>query len=336
MDGGLAVRTVRLARVFMAYSCCVWGETSIRDEAMRLATTIQSIQERLKEDKALIKLKLGIPSVESSCLSVLALRRDPGFEEVVHNILALQNRDGSWPAIAADKPQGCWVTALAILCLLATDNEVPRLHNAVRWLLGAKGKEAQWIWRWKFRMIDTAVRFDPAKYGWNWISGTTSWVIPTAFSLIALQKVRRRSLFGGAELAERVETGTAMLFDRMCPGGGWNAGNGVAFGVPCFPYIDATAIALLALRGRENEAGTQDSLTWLANHLLSCPSPYSLAWGIIALAAYHRQDVADDLVNHAAARLTSLIEKAWPADVCTLAVCALALDAVDGDNVFEV
>jgi len=127
-----------------------------------------------------------------------------------------------------------------------------------------------------------------------------------------------------------------MLFDRMCPGGGWNAGNGVAFGVPCFPYIDATAIALLALRGRENEAGTQDSLTWLANHLLSCPSPYSLAWGIIALAAYHRQDVADDLVNHAAARLTSLIEKAWPADVCTLAVCALALDAVDGDNVFEV
>ena len=278
--------------MFVPYSCCVWGETSITDEGMRIATTIQSIQERLKEDKALIKLKLGIPSVESRCLSVLALRRDPGFEEVVHNILALQNRDGSWPAIAADKPQGCWVTALAILCLLAANDEMPRLHNAVRWLLGARGKEAQWLWRWRFRMIDTAVRFDPAKYGWNWISGTTSWVIPTAFSLIALQQVRGRSLFGGAELAERVETGTAMLFDRMCPGGGWNAGNGVAFGVPCAPYI--------------------------------------------ALAAYQQQDVAHDLLDRAAASLTSLIEKNWPTDVCTLAVCALALEATAGDNVFGV
>jgi hypothetical protein len=99
---------------------------------------------------------------------------------------------------------------LAILCLLAANDEMPRLHNAVRWLLDAKGKEAQWLWRWRFRMIDTAVRFDPAKYGWNWIAGTTSWVIPTAFSLIALQQVRSRSLFGGAELADRVETGTAI------------------------------------------------------------------------------------------------------------------------------
>ena len=114
----------------------------LRLGTMRLATTIQSIQEGLKEDKALIKLKLGIPSVESSCLSVLALRRDPGFEEVVQNILALQNRDGSWPAIAADKPQGCWVTALAILCLLAANDEMPRLHNAVCWLLGAKRETA--------------------------------------------------------------------------------------------------------------------------------------------------------------------------------------------------
>ncbi len=156
-------------------------------------------------------MKLGILSVESSCLCALALRRDPRFDEAVHSVLALQNRNGSWPAIAADKPQGCWVTALAILCLLAADNEVTRLHKAVRWLLDAKGQEAQWLWRWKFRMIDTAVRFDPAKYGWNWITGTTSWVIPTAFSLIALQQVKSRNLFGGAELAKRVELGTAML-----------------------------------------------------------------------------------------------------------------------------
>ncbi len=113
-------------------------------------------------------------------------------------------------------------------------------------------------------------------------------------------------------------------------------GNGVAFGVPYAPYVDVTAIALLALRGHENEPGIQDSLTWLVNHLLSCPSPYSLAWGILALAAYQRSGVAHDLLNYAVASLTGLIEENWPADVCTLAVCALALDAVAGDSVFEV
>jgi hypothetical protein len=43
-----------------------------------------------------------------------------------------------------------------------------------------------------------------------------------------------------------------MLLDRVCPDGGWNAANGVAFGVAYSAYIDATVIALLELaRARE-------------------------------------------------------------------------------------
>jgi hypothetical protein len=38
-----------------------------------------------------------------------------------------------------------------------------------------------------------------------------------------------------------------MMLDRKCPDGGWNAGNGVVFGVALAPHIDANAIALLAL-----------------------------------------------------------------------------------------
>ena len=45
-------------------------------------------------------------------------------------------------------------------------------------------------------------------------------------------------------------------------------------------------IALLALAGHEKEPGVQTSLAWLVNRLPGCPSPYSLAWGILALAAY--------------------------------------------------
>lgn len=57
-------------------------------------------------------------------------------------------------------------------------------------------------------------------------------------------------------------------------------------GVPYSPHIDATAIALLALAGHEKEPGVQSSLAWLVKRLPGCPSPYSLAWGILALAAY--------------------------------------------------
>ena len=38
------------------------------------------------------------------------------------------------------------------------------------------------------------------------------------------------------------------VLDRACPDGGWNAGNGVVYGVPLAPHLDDTAIALLALQ----------------------------------------------------------------------------------------
>src|SRR5688572_2651373 len=92
-----------------------------------------------------------------------------------------------------------------------------------------------------------------------------------------------------------------MLLDRMCPGGGWNSGNGVAFGVPLAPHIDATSIALLALKGHQAAPGVQRSLHWLVNRLAGCPSPYSLAWGVLASAAYQRtsQEASERLLGWA-------------------------------------
>jgi len=212
------------------------------------------------------------------------------------------------------------------------------LASAIHWLLNAKGREAAWFWRWKFQIVDNSVAFDPAKYGWSWISGTTSWAIPTAFSLIALRQSRTRGLNQTAELELRIKMGTSMLLDRMCPGGGWNAGNGMAFGVPYAPYIDATAVALLALRGHVKEPGVQASLAWLVNRLPGCPSPYSLAWGVLALAAHRNigSEVNDTLVC-STKELAILVERAVSTeDICTLAACALALEAVEGNNVFEV
>jgi hypothetical protein len=212
------------------------------------------------------------------------------------------------------------------------------LASGIQWLIDARGREASWLWRWKLSMVDTKVHFDPAKFGWSWVSGTTSWVIPTAFALIALAQARQRGYNRTAQLDERVDLGTSMLLDRMCPGGGWNSGNGVAFGVPLTPHLDATSIALLVLIGHEKEQGVQRSLHWLVNRLAGCPSPYSLAWGVLAIAAYRRiSPEARESLRDRAEELMRLTENAASTeDSCTLAVSALALEAVNGESVFEV
>src|ERR1017187_396070 len=279
-------------------------------------------------------------SVESTCLAILALRQHTGVKlsKALQALLGLQNADGSWPAFTGDEPEGCWTTALAVLSLMGTGQATKHFASGVQWLLNARGREANWLWRWKLRTFDNKVQFDPAKFGWSWVSGTTSWVIPTAFALIALQQARQRGYDCSARLTERVDIGASMLLDRMCPGGGWNSGNGVAFGVALAPHIDATSIALLALIGHEKEQGVQRSLHWLVDRLAGCPSPYSLAWGVLAIAAYRRicpearkslRDRAEELM-----RLTE--DAASIEDNCTLAVSALALEAVNGNSVFEV
>ena len=279
-------------------------------------------------------------SVESTCLAMLALRRQPSIEfaRAVHALQGLQNVNGSWPAFTGDDPEGCWTTALAVLSLMDTRQATKRLASGIQWLLHARGREADWLWRWKLRTFDNKVQFDPARFGWSWVSGTTSWVIPTAFALIALQQVRQRGYNNTARLTERVDLGTSMLLDRMCPGGGWNSGNGVAFGVALAPHIDATSIALLALIGHEKEQGVQRSLHWLVTRLAGCPSPHSLAWGVLAIAAYRRIcPEARECLRDRVEELMRLTEDAASIeDSCTLAVSALALEAVNGDSVFEV
>ena len=279
-------------------------------------------------------------SVESTCFAILALHRQPGIElaQAIQALLGLQNSDGSWPAFTGDEPDGCWTTALAVLSLMAARYEMKRLASGIQWLLDARGREANWFWRWKLSTVDNKVKFDPAKFGWSWTPGTTSWVIPTAFALIALQQARQRGYDKTAQLNERVELGSSMLLDRMCPGGGWNSGNGIAFGVPVAPHIDATSIAMLALTGHEADRRLLNSLHWLLNRLPGCPSPYGLAWGVLALSA-HRGSIpeAGEGLPGIAEQLTRLIENSVGiGDNCTLAVSALALEAINGENVFEV
>ena len=279
-------------------------------------------------------------SIEPVCFRTIALRRDAGheLEQTLAFVERLQANDGGWPAFVGDEQQSSWTTALAALTLMTAGRSNAQLQRAVGCLLESKGREANWFWRWKFQNVDKEVKFDPAKYGWSWLPGTTSWVVPTAMSIIALRKVMRAGMVPAHLLNDRISVGTAMLLDRMCPGGGWNAGNGRAFGFSYAPYVDATSVALLALCGFEHAPEVWNSLSWLETRLAGCPSLYSLAWGLLALAAYSdRGAKAAQTLRRAGHGLTARIQEgSMNVDTVTIAICALALEAVEGENVFEV
>src|SRR5262245_33145359 len=227
-------------------------------------------------------------SAEATCLALMGLRQTALASELGRSFLRqMQNADGSWPAFHGDA-EGCWTTSLAVITVLGHDDS--SAQRGVQWIIGNTGRESHWFWNLKFRIADRKVQFDPDKYGWPWFSGTVSWVIPTAFALIALK--RFSSCCPTKRAAERIQLGTEMLIDRACPDGGWNAGNGIVLGSPLKPHVDPTAIALLALKDRPEHVATSRALGWIRMTVERCRSPYSIAWAALALAVHEPHRVA--------------------------------------------
>jgi hypothetical protein len=264
-------------------------------------------------------------ALEATCLALLALRRDQRTN--AQSLVDAQRPDGSWGAFATDDgPSG--LTALALFTLNSLGTFPDAANRAVHWLLQTRGREASLLWKWKFRTTDTHVRFNPDKFGWPWEPGTCSWVVPTAFALLALKQSFPCCRTG--RVAYRVERSVEMLLDRACPNGGWNAGNGVVYGAPMAPHVDATAIALLALRSEPRHELIDRSLAWLEHQASSCSAPWSLAWSILALDAY------DMLVAPLQQGLATLTEPYETEDTAMLAAAALALDCTASGNPFKV
>src|ERR1700688_732704 len=269
-------------------------------------------------------------SVEATCLAGLALGSDSHGNAVstLHFLKKSQFSDGGWPAFQGDS-EGAWTTALA-LCALTALNEISDASDrGLRWLLEARGKEGHWFWRWKFKIADRNVRFDPDKYGWPWIAGSASWVIPTAFSIIAIKQFTVCNRSAASE--RRIHTGVDMLLDRACVDGGWNSGNSVVYGVALRPHVEATAIALLALQDEQRTEVIQKSLSWLRQNAASINSVSSLAWCILTLFVY--QEPIGGLKN----RLATIIGDGRDIrNNATLATAILALKCGEMIHPFEV
>ena len=261
------------------------------------------------------------PTLEPTCYSLLALgKSDSGVVERAQGfLLRAQNTNGSWPVFFGDDHDGSWVTSLVAIALRDLVSAIPARLRGFDWLMNCAGKEANWFWKWKFRTVDRHVRFDPDKYGWPWEPDAVSWVVPTAFAILALNQLPC-TCSGLERVPSRIDCGIQMLLDRACPGGGWNAGNGVVYGTPVAPHADDTAIALLALRDQAKEPVVQDSLRCLERIAPTLTAPWSLAWSLLALAAYRRP------ITSLCSALLALPDLSNIEDTSTLALVCLALD----------
>ncbi len=270
------------------------------------------------------------PALEPTCFSALALASQSVAANRARDfILRAQNPNGSWPVFIGDDQEGAWVTSLAVIALRDVVPAIPARLKGFHWLLNCAGKESNWFWKWKFRTADRHVRFDPDKFGWPWVPDTVSWVVPTAFAVLALNQLPCSC--GGFELApSRVDRGVQMLLDRACPAGGWNAGNGVVYGSPVAPHADDTAIALLTLSDRQGKPVVQSAVQWLERIAPTLNTPWSLAWSLLALAAHNRP------IESILTLLANLPDLANIEDNGTLALVCLALECRRSLNIFGV
>lgn len=233
-------------------------------------------------------------SAEPTCWALLALggaptsrERENAIRRGIAWLSGTQLANGSWPAYPSTR-EGCWVTSLACLAVYAQARQPEVLTKGLVWLCDTWPGEGGFWWRLRERLSRThsVSRQNSFFRGWSWTPGTSSWVEPTSYALIALRKIPQE--LHPRSAPKRLSLGEGMLYDRICPGGGWNCGNPLVYGVPGEPAVGPTVWALLALQGYAERSENQFSLDWLERIYPGIRGPSSLILANLCLRIYGR------------------------------------------------
>ena len=253
---------------------------------------------------------------EPTCYSLLALANTSyPQDEPLGWLAGLVNEKGQLYLSNDDSPN--WGTSHLIITL-----------SRLNLLLNVRRVSTEWLLDWKSQYIETTevVTLDGTLIGWPWISDTFSWVQPTSYAVLALKMV-------GLREHARVKEAEALLFDRICPGGGWNFGNPIILDRPIDPSLSETAIALFALQDvPEAATAIEDGLTILESELPNYPTALALSLGILCLHLFGRS--VDRYVELLLARQEA--DGSWRQMAWWTALSVLALQAAQGGkNVFK-
>jgi len=243
-------------------------------------------------------------------------------------LIERQNADSSWPINDTAKGPS-WATATAIIALSDTAEFRQRVVKAGNWVLEQEGGKpgiladiVLFVTRQK-----RVVRLNEDLIGWPWTTGNFSWIEPTSYFMIAVKKLKAQ--LPADSFKERVGQAELMIYDRMCDGGGWNAGNAEVYEAKLWPYPDTTALALIATQENRQRKENQLSLRALDEMAQNADSGLALALTIICFSLY-----GQDGAKHKRALEQRFAKTQFLGETKPLALAILALG--DGARYFRV
>lgn len=274
-------------------------------------------------------------SLEASIWSVLALRSDKRIlVEFIDRLLSEQNKDGGWSNEPA-RLDSDWSSAAALFVLqflqAANQKETLGIDPFLARMGAASERALHWLMENRAEYYSSAAKFALVLWkgpeydyerGWPWTQETFDWVEPTAYALLGIKNAEllsRDKVRKAAELAE------GFLLKLVCKDGGWNFGDRNPYGHSNPPDVQTSALALLALRDRNNHAKVKQSIQWLLEGKQDKWSVSANAWSLLSLSAC---GVSDDLVGHLPQYLAQAQNEdgSFAQNILTHAVSILALD----------
>jgi hypothetical protein len=229
---------------------------------------------------------VGTGTLEPTAAVIFAIQSisqaSQSIQRAVKWILGFQNPDGGWGICPQDMESG-WQTAWAVYVLNKLVVGKEEVARGVQWLLNIDVMQLEDVESLaageKVAQIDFSLR------GWPWLPGESSWVEPTALTMLGIR--------GNAQVKEidaRIKESIRYLVDRRCAGGGWNVGNPAMFDALLPARVTPTALALLALEEISPHEILPGDIETLRKGMFQEGGIMALAWGQVAIHALGEED----------------------------------------------
>ncbi len=246
-----------------------------------ISSSLEILRKRALQEGGVSNHDQGHYRADATAWAILALTACGADQELVNlwrsRLAGSQLPDGR-VCISSEHPEVYWPTPLAILAWYKSPVHQVRLARATEFLLNHSGV----VFEPTAKGPD---EHDPSLRGWPWVTGTYSWIDPTALGVIALKATGQGS-------HPRVLEARRMILDRQCLHGGWNYGNRLVYGAELRPMPENTGLALDALKGLTPRSSLESSLDYLKSRVQSLRTPIALTLSLLGLGAWSERPAA--------------------------------------------